>query len=163
MEKISRVAKQNNDDQKMASIDLLKTMSIINKILYLKLGKNQLDKADVDITPRCFDIMRLLFEEGPMNISAIGKKLLISKAQMTQLVARLVKQRVVVKQINENDKRNYVLNLSKLGEKTVDTHLKSWEFASKEIFEGLSKKESQEILRLLHKVQKVLFSSHPGL
>jgi MarR family transcriptional regulator, 2-MHQ and catechol-resistance regulon repressor len=161
MEKITGKSKLNHDSMKTGAIDLLKTMSIINKILYLKLG--QLDKADVDITPRCFDIMRLLFEEGPMNISAIGKKLLISKAQMTQLVARLVRQHVVVKQINKDDKRNYVINLNKLGEKTVETHLKSWELASHEIFISLSKKENEEILRLLHKIQKILGTSYPGL
>ncbi|MBN1367785.1 MAG: MarR family transcriptional regulator [Dehalococcoidales bacterium] len=137
-------------------IELLITVPGFTKALNTRLYRSKLSEVDLNITPRCFDIMKLLLEEGSMNISEVCKRLSMSKAQMTQLVAKLIKQRMIEKKLKEADKRNNILYLTALGEKTVQRHIDNFEKAAMEIMASLTKKDRLELIKALRKVQVIL-------
>jgi DNA-binding MarR family transcriptional regulator len=141
----------NNSDS-----ELLKMFPIFNKLLYLNIGQVKYSKVDVEITPRCFDVMRVIYEEGPINMSAVGAQLLISRAQMTQLVARLIKQKMIVKMFNKDDKRFVYLNLTKDGKKCIEEHIKMWEEGCRKILSSLSQEDYEEIVDALQKLKLLL-------
>ncbi len=137
-------------------IELLIMLPGLTKALNSKLTRKKISEVDLNITPRCFEIMKLLLEQGPMNISEVGKTLSMSKAQMTQLVAKLIKQRMIEKKIKETDRRNNILSLTKPGKTTVKRHIQNFEQAATEIMESLSERDRGELIELLHKVQVIL-------
>lgn len=137
-------------------IDLIITLPGFTKALNSKLVRNKLTEVDLNITPRCFDIMKLLLDEGPINISEAGKKLSMSKAQMTQLIAKLIKQGMIEKTVKETDRRNNILHLTPFGKTTVQRHIQNFEKAATGIMASLSPKDRQELIRLLRRVQQIM-------
>ncbi len=137
-------------------VELLITVPGFNKALNARLARKKISEVDLNITPRCFDIMKLLHEQGPMNISDVGKMLSMSKAQMTQLVAKLKSQGVIEKKVKETDRRNNILSLTTFGKTTVKRHIQNFEQAASEIMDSLSKQDRDELVELMRKVQIIL-------
>lgn len=68
-----------------------------------------------DITPHHLNILRLLMEKRTMHIAEIGQRLEIARAQMTQLIEKLVDLGIVERQPDQNDRRITNIALTRQG------------------------------------------------
>lgn len=87
------------------AMDLFSLPPLIHRSTLRKLMRSTLANMDTDITPHHFEILHLLEEEGTLCIGAIGDRLQISKAQMTQLIDKLVELGLVERQADTTDRR----------------------------------------------------------
>jgi DNA-binding MarR family transcriptional regulator len=62
----------------------------------------------------------MLCESGPLPVSEIGKRLLISKPQMTPLIDRLIAQGLVERTPNTRDRRVIMISVTDGGRKKLD-------------------------------------------
>jgi MarR family 2-MHQ and catechol resistance regulon transcriptional repressor len=62
-----------------------------------------------------FMVLEVLLHKGPMNISAIGKTVLLANASMTAAVDRLETKGWVVRQNSETDRRTKIVALTREG------------------------------------------------
>ena len=92
------------------SLDLMSIPPLIFRATRKKVIKSSLADIELNITHHHFEIIRILQEEGPLHIAEIGNRLQISKAQMTQLIDKLVELKIVERNSDESDRR--IINIS---------------------------------------------------
>jgi len=83
--------KARQDTLEKVSIDLLSIPPLIFRQIRRKVIKTTFADLKGGITLHQFEIIRLLEQEGELHIAEIGDRLHIARAQMTQLIDRLVR------------------------------------------------------------------------
>lgn len=136
--------------------DLLSLPPVIFRIVRNKLVRTALTDIGPDITPIHFEIIRLLMEEGTMHVAEIGQRLEIAKAQMTQLIEKLVDLGIVVRQPDNNDRRVINIALTAQGKSLLEEQKYVIEGAVREILSFLSDKELEELSDSLRKLWIIL-------
>ena len=66
------------------------------------------DPSDPALAPlrnQTYHILRILERSGPLPVSAVGKKLIIAKQNMTTLIDRLMKDELVERKYDAKDRR----------------------------------------------------------
>jgi DNA-binding MarR family transcriptional regulator len=74
-----------------------------------------------DISPSHFHILVMLSETDKMSVSEIGKKLSISKPNMTPLIDKLVEERMVERLPDSKDRRIINIAITSKGVEYIDT------------------------------------------
>lgn len=97
---------------KAVSLDLLSILPLIIRSTHRKLLKSTLYDLDINITPLHFEIIRLLDQNGPKHAKHIADRLQIAKAQMTQLINKLVEMKLVQRETDAADRRNSIISLT---------------------------------------------------
>ena len=87
-----------------AVADLLDLPPVLHRTMRQKIFKTTFGDAD-RITSIHGEIIRLLEEEGPLRMGQIGETLMIAKAQMTQLIDKLVELNIVERNAVKGDRR----------------------------------------------------------
>jgi MarR family transcriptional regulator, organic hydroperoxide resistance regulator len=82
--------------------------------------KPLLQSIDRSLSPHHMIIMKTIDEEGILHISKIGDSIMISKAQMTQSIDKLIKSGMLERRADPRDRRKIDIILTKKGEKAVD-------------------------------------------
>jgi DNA-binding MarR family transcriptional regulator len=141
------------------SKDILSIPPLVFRAVRNKITKNIISDFDLDITPHHFEIIRLLADNGTMHSSEIGEKLQIGKAQMTQLINRMVSLGIVERMIDETDRRTYNITLKKEAIKLLNEHKHTTFLAVEEIMSGLSDEELENLSVSLRKLRDILLSS----
>jgi DNA-binding MarR family transcriptional regulator len=141
------------------SKDLLSIPPLVFRAVRKKLTKTIILDFDLDITPHHFEIIRLLAENGTMHSSEIGEKLQIGKAQMTQLINRLVDLSIVERKMDTSDRRTYNISLKQEAIKLLDAHKQSTFLAVEEIMSSLSDEELENLSVSLRKLRDTLLNS----
>ena len=100
------------------SLDLLSILPLVLRSTHKKLIKSSHPDLDVNITPLHFEVIRLLEEDGSLRVAEIGEKLQIAKAQMTQLINKLVDLDLVERHTDSVDRRATNVSLTDYG-KTI--------------------------------------------
>jgi len=95
--------------------DLLSIPPLTFRGIRRKLIKSTLSDIDEGITPLHFEIIRLLEEEGTLHVAEIGTRLQIAKAQMTQLIDKLVALKIVERKTDITDRRTINISLTNQG------------------------------------------------
>jgi len=141
------------------SKDILSIPPLVFRAVRNKITKNIISDFDLDITPHHFEIIRLLADNGTMHSSKIGEKLQIGKAQMTQLINRMVSLGIVERMIDETDRRTYNITLKKEAIKLLNEHKHTTFLAVEEIMSSLSDEELENLSVSLRKLRDILLSS----
>jgi DNA-binding MarR family transcriptional regulator len=110
-------------------------------------------KKQSNITHAQWFVLNMIQAHQNLGIKELSKMLGISSSAATQLVDGLVKQRYVVRKINQRDKRGLQLQLSLKGKKDIVTIKKKYAKIMEGLFASLSDKEL-EVYHVLH--QKIL-------
>ena len=148
-------AKRNRILQR-AVFDLLSIPPLIFRGIRRKLiGKTSGD-FEINITPHSVEVMRLLGEEGSLHIAEIGSRLQIAKAQMTQLIDRLVELGIVRRAADKNDRRLINVTLTRRGRSVLKKHMHSFALATREALSGLSDAELANVSLYLRKLNDIL-------
>ena len=138
------------------AIDLLSIPPLIFREIRRKLVKTTLADIDVGITPRHFEIIRLLEREGKLHVTEIGDRLRIAKAQMTKLTDKLVDLKLVERQKDVADRRTYIITLSSRGKAVLEEHRASVMNAIRETMRQLSNEDLKDLSNTLRKLQDIL-------
>ena len=96
-----------------------------------------------------FMILEALLHKGPLTISVIGEKVLLTNASMTAAVDRLEERGFVTRQSSEKDRRSKIVSLTKDGRAFITDlyarHVKDIEAVTT----SLSQKEQNKLRGLL--------------
>lgn len=145
-----------NDVLERAVVDLLSIPPLIFRMVQKKLIKTTLADIDANITPHHFEIIRLLEKEGTLHVAEIGERLHIAKAQMTQLIDKLVDLKLVERQQYKADRRIINISLSPQGRIILTEHKKKVKAAIQETMVYLSDKELDDLSNSLRRLQDIL-------
>lgn len=139
-----------------AATDLLSVPPLIFRKIRRKLIKTTLADVDAGITHHHFEIIRLLDKDGELHAAEIGDRLQISRAQMTQLIDKLVCLRLVERRTDTADRRISIITLSEYGEAVLKEHRTSLMNAAREITGQLSDQDLRDLSDTLRRLQEIL-------
>ncbi len=138
------------------SLDLLSILPLIIRSTHRKLLKSALYDIDINITPLHFEIIRLLEEEGPRHAKIIADRLQIAKAQMTQLINKLVEMKLVQRDTDPVDRRNIIISLTAYGTTILHEYKNTMLNNIKDTVSCLSEAELKELSLSVKSLQSIL-------
>jgi DNA-binding MarR family transcriptional regulator len=141
---------------KQAVGDLLSLPPVLHRTMRQKVTKATYGDMFEKITSIHSEIIRLLDEEGPMNIGAIGDQLMIAKAQMTQLIDKLVALKIVERRAVKGDRRKIEIALTPAGKRLLQEHKKNMDKTFMEVISSLTEKDLKAFSDALITVKDVL-------
>lgn len=110
------------------------------------------DRFDVTL-PR-FDLMAQLDKApGGMTLSDLSRRMMVSNGNLTGLVDRLVASGHLERRVSETDRRAQVISLTPAGRAEFRAMAAEHETWIDEIFGDLTKKEQNDLMRLLAKTK----------
>ena len=99
-----------------------------------------------------FAVLEALLHKGPLPVSALGKKVLLTSGSMTAAVDRLQSRGLVARQDDANDRRARVVHLTETGRKLISELFKDHEKDMEVSISCLTKPETETLARLLRKL-----------
>jgi MarR family 2-MHQ and catechol resistance regulon transcriptional repressor len=115
----------------------------------------KIDKASIAQTGlglSDFAIMEALLHKGPLPISQIGAKVLLTSGSMTAAINRLEKGGLVKRVRDQSDGRYFYVHLTKYGRKIISQAYRNHKINLEEIAEILTNEEKNELVKLLKKI-----------
>jgi DNA-binding MarR family transcriptional regulator len=129
---------------KSAVADLLSLPPVLHRTMRQTILKTTLGYTD-KITSIHGEIIRLLEEDGPLSIGEIGDRLMIAKAQMTQLIDKLVEPNFVERRAVKGDRRKIEIALTDNGKEFSAEHKKR---IDKRIMDSMSRLDDKDLASL---------------
>ena len=107
-----------------------------------------------DVTLPRFDLMAQL-DKAPegLTLSDLSKRMMVSNGNMTALVERLVASGHLARRTSDTDRRAQVVSLTDLGHAEFRAMAAEHELWIADMFAGLTRREVEELLRLLAKAK----------
>jgi DNA-binding MarR family transcriptional regulator len=149
----------NRDTISDVASDLLSIPPLLFRSIRRRLFEATRTEVDLNITPLHFEIMFHLDKEGTMHIAEIGDRLQIARAQMTQLIDKLVDLKMVKRQIDENDRRTINILLTRKGHIYIKKQTNSLNNVTREILASLDADELEQISVSLRRLRDTLIKS----
>jgi DNA-binding MarR family transcriptional regulator len=149
----------NSDIISDVASDLLSIPPLLFRSVRRRLFEATRAGVDLNITPLHFEIMFHLDRDGTMHIAEIGDRLQIARAQMTQLIDKLVDLKMVKRQIDENDRRIMNISLTRKGHIYIKEQTNSLDNVTREILSSLNANELEQISISLRKLRDTLIKS----
>ncbi len=110
------------------------------------------DPALVPLRNQTFSILRILIRNGPLPVSAVGKRLLIAKQNMTTLVDKLMKEGLVERKLDATDRRVINVFITKKGIKFLQDSMQG---LKKIVSQNLSELSEEDIESLYKAFQTI--------
>lgn len=107
-----------------------------------------------DISPDQTRLLFMLQNHQNINQNALAKKLNITKATLSVRLQRLEKLGYLTRTQDKNDKRNYILNITKTGEVFIEAAIKIMKKKTMIMFEGVSKEQITVINDVINIMKK---------
>ena len=136
--------------------DLLSIPPLIRRRTHRKVLKTAFARIAEDISLPHFEIMKTLQEAGTLHIAEIGERLQIPRPQMTRLIERLVRLKIVVRQMDAIDRRLINIVLTGRGRKMLEKHDRLIKGSVREKLSCLTSEELHELSVSLRKLRDVL-------
>jgi DNA-binding MarR family transcriptional regulator len=107
-----------------------------------------------DVTLPRFDLMAQL-DKAPegLTLSDLSKRMMVSNGNVTALVERLAASGHLDRRTSDTDRRAQVVSLTSLGRAEFRAMAAEHELWIADMFEGLTRREVEELLRLLAKAK----------
>jgi MarR family transcriptional regulator, 2-MHQ and catechol-resistance regulon repressor len=99
-----------------------------------------------------FGVLEALLHKGPLPISALGKKVLLSSGSMTAAVDRLERSGYVERAATSTDRRACIVHLTEEGSKLIRKVFAEHERDMERVFSLLDKSERKALANLLRKL-----------
>ena len=122
-----------------------------------RFSKVSLNQGEADITIDQWGILRLLFEhDEPMNQTQIAELVIKDTPSTSRILDLLCKKQLAERKPNKNDRRKFDIVLTKKGSQTVRKVSPIVDTIRKDIFRGLSKRDFEELDRIISKIERNL-------
>jgi len=141
---------------KSAVKDLLSIPPVLHRTLRQKVIIKSFGDISGKITSIHNEIIRLLEEMGPTSIGEIGDQLMIAKAQMTQLIEKLVELNVVERRPVKGDRRKIEIALTDTGKGLMQEHRRNIDKSVMDLMSALPEKDLKSLSDALVIVKDVL-------
>ncbi len=140
-----------------AIANFLSIPPIIHRTLRQKIAKSSTGEIfEKIITSIHSEIIFFLEEEGPKSIGEIGDQLMIAKAQMTQLVEKLVEHDIGERRPVKGDRRKIEIAFTEKGKSFIKQHKKNVDKWFMDSMSDLSEKDLKALVDALAKVRNIL-------
>lgn len=142
-------ANPNGRDSLRLWLQLITLTTVVEK----KIRRNL--KMEFETTLPRFDIMATLERSSKkMTMGELTKKLLVSKGNVTGVVASLVKQGLLKRERDEGDKRTHYLSLTARGRREFAKQAKAHQSWINDYFSGLEKGQLSAMVDQLSKLKE---------
>lgn len=108
--------------------------------------------ADTGLNFSDFSILEALLHKGPLPMSSIGEKVLLTSGSMTTAANRLIERGLLERVQDVSDGRSYYLHLTRSGRRMIQSAYEKHSRKLEEIVEVLSAEERVDLVRLLKKI-----------
>ncbi|WML36774.1 MarR family transcriptional regulator [Clostridium sp. OS1-26] len=98
-------------------------------------------------------------EEG-IALSVLGEQMSVTRANITSLVDRMVARGIIVRSMNENDRRSIKAVITKEGKEILERVMPNSEVFSSEVLSFLTENEKENFYELLNKVEKYVIANY---
>ncbi len=104
------------------------------------------------LTNAAYDVCGIISQTGSTNQDNIAKILKMDKSSVAKVVNKCVEGGLVERRVNPKNRREYILTLSKEGQKTVDELISFVDQWQSEALSVLSEEEKDQFLNMIEKV-----------
>jgi DNA-binding MarR family transcriptional regulator len=118
-----------------------------------QIGDHDIDKH---LTHLHVEILKVLIEEHTLRVAEIGKTLHVAKAQMTQLISKLVDLNLVTRQTDSRDRRAINITLTEHGKNFMEKCKYDLIADLQDLLADLSEQELNELSDALNKIEHIL-------
>jgi MarR family 2-MHQ and catechol resistance regulon transcriptional repressor len=112
-------------------------------------------RRSVESTGLClsdFGVLEALLHKGPLPVSALGKKILVSSGSVTAAVDRLERAHLVERMGAEGDRRSRIVHLTKKGSQLIERLFEEHARDMEQAFSFLDRSEREALSGLLRKL-----------
>jgi MarR family transcriptional regulator, 2-MHQ and catechol-resistance regulon repressor len=99
-----------------------------------------------------FAVLEVLLHKGPLPVSEIGKRVLLTSGSITTAIDRLEARKLVRRAVAEGDLRSRIVCLTAAGQKLIEAAFAKHSADMDEAVEVLDSSEREELVRLLKKL-----------
>ena len=125
---------------------------LLSKYYYGVLSKT-LENIDSE---RYFSILYFLNENNGCNQQCICNNLAIDKTAMVKVIDYLIKNDMVERDINPNDRREHFIKLTKKGHKQTEEVVRAFKAIDSQMFSKISKDDQEVFMRVLSQLSSNL-------
>ena len=125
---------------------------ILSKYYYGVLSKS-LENIDSE---RYFSILYFLNDNNGCNQQCICNNLAIDKTAMVKVINYLIKNDMVERDINPNDRREHFIKLTKKGLKQTEEVVKAFKAIDNKMFSNVTKEDQEVFMRVLSQLSSNL-------
>ena len=143
--------KKNRKPLKLGSF-LPFRLSLLSNTVSANIAATYQDKFAISMSE--WRIMAILAEYPGLSADEVCQRTQIEKSVVSRAVARLLKRHMIIRQIDDEDRRRSILRLSETGLSVYDEVMPIAENFEKKLIAKLSKQERLTLLSLLDKLQK---------
>ncbi len=93
-------------------------------------------------------ILKLIERNKKMNITSISKCLDIKKNTLSELINRMVNDKLLYRKISDNDRRKVYFSLTKFGKENIEEFEKNYENKLTGFIDKMKKEEAKELIEL---------------
>jgi DNA-binding MarR family transcriptional regulator len=126
-------------------IDLLTTHTLLLKLV--RDGWHQNNPAAFSILH--YQVLGVLLRFGPLWVSEIGKRLNVSKPNMTPLIERLVQEGMVIRTSEPKDRRVIKIAITREGKNLMESGRKLLQEEMEKVFKDFKSEEMEELAKTL--------------
>jgi MarR family 2-MHQ and catechol resistance regulon transcriptional repressor len=108
--------------------------------------------ASLDLGLSDFVVLEMLLHKGPMKVNDIGRKADLTSGSITTAVDRLQARGLVSRQMNREDSRSRIVQLTAKGRTLIRTAFEAHATSMENAAGGLNIKERKELVALLKKL-----------
>lgn len=130
----------------------LKAWVVLSRAHAAVSARAQADIARHGVTQTEFGVLEALLHRGPLLLSELKRKILVTAGGITYLVDRLQERGLVERRACERDRRAYYAALTPDGEALISRIFPEHAAAVEAAFDGLTGDELAETARLLRKL-----------
>jgi len=140
-----------------AALNFLSIPPIIHRTMRQKIVRTTSDDVyEKLITSIHSEIIWLLEDDGPISIGEISNQLKIAKAQMTQLIEKLVKLDIVERRSVEGDRRKIEIAFTDKGKAFIKEHKKNIDKWFMNSMSDIADEEIEKLADALTTVKNIL-------
>jgi MarR family 2-MHQ and catechol resistance regulon transcriptional repressor len=99
-----------------------------------------------------FAVLEVLLHKGPLPVSTIGKKVLLTSGSITTAIDRLESRELVRRTADQADLRSRIVELTQVGRSLIEKAFRQHSIDMEETMVVLRPSERVELVRLLKKV-----------
>lgn len=110
--------------------------------------------------PSHTQVLLLLHEKDTLTVSEIGKRLAISRPNMTPLLNKLIQEELIERHYSEKDRRVILISLTEEGKSLVGQYQQFILNKLQEHFQTLSEDEREQLIHSLQTIQHLIMKAN---
>ena len=134
-------------------LDAMVVLTVLHMANHLNPFINR-DLRDLDLTSAQLNVL-LLLQKEPLPLSEIGRRLLVSKPNITGLIDRL-ERKGLIRRENTSDRRVTIAQLTEQGHLKLTSIMPQHQIILADLTQGLNEEKKQTLIQLLNEMHQGL-------